>query len=275
MSLTAFLPTGAPQILPFIGTPGAATVGHALVWSQTPQGFTLSPITVGPDQFSGVLPVSKGGWGTNTGSFTSPGAISLTAGGTNQDINLNPSGTGKVIIPNRLQFALAPNTNNITGGFEVAKQGGFLQVSNGVAAAEQFVPQIFGKSVNADRPGLIFGALPFRDSVAPPEGLLLFGTYNTSYLSHPANWLATRFTNGSIPLLSIFGSGDSIFHSTTESTSTTTGALQIAGGLGVAKSLYAAGGAGSKVNFANLPTASTGLNPGDLWRDSNGFLRIV
>lgn len=275
MSLTAFLPTGAPQILPFIGTPGAATVGHALVWSQTPQGFTLSPITVGPDQFSGVLPVSKGGWGTNTGSFTSPGAITLEAGGTNQDISLNPSGTGKVIIPNRLQFALAPNTSNLSAGFEIAKQGGFLQVSNGVGFGDQFVPVIFGRSANTDRPGLIFGALPFRDSVAPPEGVLVFGTYNTSYVAHPANWLATRFENGGNPLLSIFGGGNCIFHSTTESTSTTSGAVRIDGGLGVAKSLYAAGASGSKVNFANLPTADTGLNPGDLWRDSNGFLRIV
>jgi len=44
MSLTAFLPTGAPQVLPFIGTPGVATVGYALVWSESPQGFSLSPI---------------------------------------------------------------------------------------------------------------------------------------------------------------------------------------------------------------------------------------
>ena len=61
MALTAFLPTGALQVLPFIGSPGAGTVGHALVWSQVPQGFNLAPISVGPDQFTGVLPVSREG----------------------------------------------------------------------------------------------------------------------------------------------------------------------------------------------------------------------
>jgi hypothetical protein len=47
---------------------------------------------------TGLLPVAKGGWGTDTGSFTSPGAISLNAGGSNQDISLIPSGAGYVNI---------------------------------------------------------------------------------------------------------------------------------------------------------------------------------
>ena len=100
MGLTAFIPTAAPQILPFIGSPGAGTVGHALVWSQSPQGFTLAPLAVGPDQFSGVLPVAKGGTGTATGSITGTGTLTLASGGSNQNLTLAPSGTGKVIAPN-------------------------------------------------------------------------------------------------------------------------------------------------------------------------------
>jgi hypothetical protein len=52
----------------------------------------------------------------------------------------------------------------------------------------------------------------------------------------------------------------------TESTSTATGSIITAGGVGIAKNLNVGG---AKINFANLPTSDTGLDVGDLWRDGN------
>lgn len=53
---------------------------------------------------------------------------------------------------------------------------------------------------------------------------------------------------------------------TTASTSTTTGALRVAGGTGIAGALYVGGGT---INFANLPTSDASIAVGDLWRDGN------
>ncbi|WP_415061950.1 hypothetical protein [Bdellovibrio sp.] len=46
----------------------------------------------------GITPVSKGGTGTNNGSITGTGALAFTAGGANQNVTLNPSGTGYTIL---------------------------------------------------------------------------------------------------------------------------------------------------------------------------------
>ena len=45
------------------------------------------------------MAVSRGGTGSSTGSITGTGALTFAAGGSNQDINLTPSGTGEVNIP--------------------------------------------------------------------------------------------------------------------------------------------------------------------------------
>lgn len=276
MTLTAFLPTGAPQILPFIGTPGAATVGHALVWSETPQGFTLSPITVGPDQFSGVLPVSKGGWGTNTGSFTSPGAITLAAGGTNQSITLNASGTGTDpfgagnIFANRTLNVVAPSNAKLFLADSNAPNGAQVGIFMDAPNANSDGYYIFNDSSGFN----FFDNTRFKTCfIIAKNGNVGFGEYY-GLLGSPAANFEVANSAGTVRLIQANDFTFSINQST-ESTSTTTGALKIAGGIGVAKSLYAAATSGSKVNFANLPTASTGLNSGDLWRDSNGFLRIV
>lgn len=57
-----------------------------------------------------------------------------------------------------------------------------------------------------------------------------------------------------------------------QATNTTSGALVVAGGVGIGGAVYNGGNlvsAGAKINFANLPTSETGLAVGDLWRDGN------
>lgn len=47
---------------------------------------------------SGTLPVANGGTGTTNGSITGTTALTLAAGGSNQSINLTPTGTGIVAV---------------------------------------------------------------------------------------------------------------------------------------------------------------------------------
>ena len=44
------------------------------------------------------MPVANGGTGTSTGSITGTGALTFTAGGSNQDVNITPSGTGTTVL---------------------------------------------------------------------------------------------------------------------------------------------------------------------------------
>ena len=56
-----------------------------------------NPISfTGAITMSTPLPVASGGTGTSTGSITGTGALTFTAGGSNQSINFVPSGTGGI-----------------------------------------------------------------------------------------------------------------------------------------------------------------------------------
>jgi len=55
-------------------------------------------IDLATSEVAGTLPVASGGIGTTTGSITGTGALTFTAGGTNQNVTLTPSGTGKTIL---------------------------------------------------------------------------------------------------------------------------------------------------------------------------------
>lgn len=57
---------------------------------------------------TGTVAVANGGTGTTTGSITGSGALTFSAGGTNQNIILNPSGTGYTLLNNSV--GLGTNT---------------------------------------------------------------------------------------------------------------------------------------------------------------------
>ena len=271
MALTAFLPTGAPQVLPFIGTPGVATVGYALVWSESPQGFNLAPISVGPESFSGVLPISKGGTGTSTGSITGTGELTFTAGGSNENITLAPTGTGKVIAPN-LQLGSVSDYQITLGGSGL--YNGIILNSADYGTLP--FPGTYTNTILLNSRG--FGFL--TDTITIPSS----DPYNVSMgIAIGANRNQNLFV---VKQGQPFYSGvafhcrvgihtptpSSALHvaDTTASTSTTTGAVQIAGGLGVGGAIHNGGNlvsSGSRISFANLPTNDTGLAVGDLWRD--------
>ncbi len=67
---------------------------------------------------TGTLPVDNGGTGTNNGSITGTSALTFTAGGTNQNVALIPSGTGSVGVgTNSPASSAALDVASTTQGF--------------------------------------------------------------------------------------------------------------------------------------------------------------
>jgi len=67
-----------------------------------------------------VLPVVNGGTGSTTGSITGTGALTFSAGGTNQNINLTPSGTGNVVTNSKVGIG----TNSPGATLEIGSSNG-------------------------------------------------------------------------------------------------------------------------------------------------------
>ena len=61
-----------------------------------------------------ILPLTKGGTGTATGSITGSTALTFTAGGTNQNVTITPSGTGKTILNGNVGFGVATPTAKLS-----------------------------------------------------------------------------------------------------------------------------------------------------------------
>jgi hypothetical protein len=81
---------------------------------------------------SATLPVSNGGTGTTTGSITGTGALTFTAGGTNQNVTLTPSGSGRTILNGNVGIGTASPSSkldvignvNVTGNLIVGSSSG-------------------------------------------------------------------------------------------------------------------------------------------------------
>jgi hypothetical protein len=71
---------------------------------------------------TGTVAVVNGGTGTSTGSITGTGALTFTAGGTNQNITLTPSGTGNVLTNSRVGIG----TNSPSATLEIGASNGSI-----------------------------------------------------------------------------------------------------------------------------------------------------
>ena len=102
-------------------------------WSGTTSIVELGTISTGTWQ-ADIIGIPYGGTGTSTGSITGTGELTFASGGTNQDINLTPTGTGKTIIKNAV---INESANDYSLPTVRGTNGQFLQTDgSGVASWE-------------------------------------------------------------------------------------------------------------------------------------------
>jgi hypothetical protein len=95
--------SGAPALLTAAGllvynTANVSNVTPGFYYWNGTSWIRLIVPTDNASNVTGTVAVANGGTGTTTGSITGTGALTFTAGGSNQNINLTPSGTGNVGI---------------------------------------------------------------------------------------------------------------------------------------------------------------------------------
>lgn len=91
----------SPSVVKLRGTSISATApassGQVLAYDGAGSAAWATP-SVAANAITGILPIANGGTGSNNGSISGTSALSFTAGGTNQNIELNPSGSGKLVL---------------------------------------------------------------------------------------------------------------------------------------------------------------------------------
>jgi hypothetical protein len=247
---TAYLSPSQLQDLTNVSStaPSSGDNGKALVWNNTAGKWQAEQVAY--SNLSGApalpIPVGSGGTGTQTGSITGTGALTFAAGGTNQDIALNPTGSGAITATTRGIVITQPSIPTCGAGLVIQRGDGFFRAQNGTCGPDDFLPNFLGRAVvnssgsNA-APSLFFsghqcnlgnsndGVIQFR--------VTKFNQIDALDFAH----VAFVFNNSSNYLITISGSGDTRFLSTTDSTLTTNGAVRIDGGVGIAKNLNVGG----------------------------------
>jgi len=116
----------------------AAPTFRSLVAADIP---TLNQNTTGTaSNVTGTVAVANGGTGTTTGSITGSGSLTFTAGGTNQDITLAPSGTGKIVLNNNVGIGTSTPTSRLN------LVGGGIKIHNGFSNSATR-PALTGESI--------------------------------------------------------------------------------------------------------------------------------
>lgn len=111
---------------------------------------------------TGTVAVANGGTGTTTGSITGSGALTFTAGGSNQSVTLTPSGTGDVIASSDVGIGTTNVTDRLIIGSAVAVHDGGNKVMG------------FGWSPGSSNS--IVAGYPAEIRLDPGSGRLSFGT---------------------------------------------------------------------------------------------------
>lgn len=302
---TAYLSPAQLQDLTNVSStaPGSGDNGKALVWNQADGQWQAQQVAY--SNLSGApalpIPVLSGGTGTQTGSITGTGALTF-ASSANGDISLTPNGTGKTVIGNQLDVSLRSqpyiqtglninlqaNQSNINNGVFVTKGNSVFSIVNATSLANSFSPVFQGvidPAQTNQNACLIFSSLfsntatpPFgvtsfwvRDQIGPTtplgDSVICFGFWNTlneAGQANPSGLLFRILGNGNANL-----KGGLVIRGAEASTSTTTGALQVAGGIGAQGAINASGqiattGDSFRIATAAAPTPTSAGATGEI-----------
>jgi hypothetical protein len=237
---------------------GAGTTGTALFGAAT---AAAARTTLG---LSLPIAVASGGTGTTNGSITGTGALTFTAGGSNQSINLTPSGSGLINITGNSGNTVIPvfrATNNYNGGAAPGFVNAFECLAPNLSVGNiVYIPLGVSAATN-NRAGISF----YYAGSGSANNYISFGNF------FGATGLVAVFPNGGVAIAASGtptspGAGCLSVSGTTASTSTTTGALIVSGGVGIAGNINAGGSIAvtgtvrtGGYTFATLPTPTQGM----------------
>lgn len=231
-TITNALALKAPLISPSFTTPNLGTPSAVILTNATEL-----PLSTG---VTGVLSIANGGTGSSSKNF-----VDLT---TVQTIQGAKTFSGSPII-------ITAATTGVGGTGSVLK----VVQTGAWSGNSPYVLEVIGYSyLDGFR---ITGQGGARGIYQIGSGLQLDFATNAGDITFTSGTIGTveririRNTDGRVAVTS-----------TTASTSTTTGSLIAGGGFGCTGNIYAGG---SVINFAALPTSSTGLTAGSLWRNGN------
>lgn len=91
-------------------------------------GLPTTGLTNLATEITGILPVISGGTGTASGSITGTGPLNFTAGGTNSNITLTPTGTGSTLLGGKVGIG----TPSPSGLLHLYQTGGTTEMNLGL-----------------------------------------------------------------------------------------------------------------------------------------------
>jgi hypothetical protein len=212
---------------------GAGTTGAALFGAAT---AAAARTTLG---LSLPIAVASGGTGTTNGSITGTEALTFAAGGSNQSINLTPSGSGLINITGNSGNATIPvfrATNNYNGGAAPGFVNTFECLAPNLSVGNTaYIPLGVSATTN-NRAAIAF----YYAGSGSANNYISFGNF------FGATGLVAIFPNGGVAIAASGtptspSAGCLSVSGTTASTTTTTGALIVSGGVGIAGNINAGG----------------------------------
>ena len=236
---------------------GATTVGDALFTAASTSAARTALELGDLATLNGPLAVASGGTGTTNGSITGTGALTFTAGGSNQNINLTPSGTGLINITGNSGNTVIPvfrATNNYSGGTVPGYVNTFECLAPNLSAGNTIYATLGVSASTNNRGGISF----YYAGSGSANNYMAFGSF------FGATGVLAAFPNGGVAIAASGtptspGAGCLSVSGTTASTSTTTGALIVSGGVGVAgavNSLYQRVGSGTPEGVVTAPVGA-------------------
>jgi len=124
--------------IPFVAPPAGGSVWMRVIFdingSDTNNAIyhvyeaSVSTSPNSPFTPTGIMPVASGGTGSSNGSIAGTGALTFAAGGSNQNINLTPSGTGRTVLNGTggvngssptSQWVIRPQTGSVNSATEM------------------------------------------------------------------------------------------------------------------------------------------------------------
>jgi len=194
------------------------------VYNKNLEGAKIGIRNPGPAQFTTLTATNFNvNAFTVTGSLTVQGAVTMNP--VNANVSIAPSGTGTVVISG----GSVGTMDNVVIGNNVPRSATFTNL--------QATSQIFVASTT-DSTSTTTGAVVVAGGVGIGKNLTVGGNLS---LSGAGGQATGNIAAGNISATNLTVSGQSIFTSATNSTSTTSGALVIAGGVGIAQDLVLGG----------------------------------